>query len=134
MRGLSGGRAGGICRATGPGEILAGDYRKPTSSILKCFGLLYNLHPILTARNNPPPHSHGVFGIQTPEVNLIMGDYYLDGPVFLKSGIHLNGIWSEDDSPYETQFSMHGSGTGADGVINADGVSGAMVSFRTHPC
>ena len=57
-----------------------------------------------------------------------MGDYYLDGPVFLKTGIHLNGRWSEDDSPFETRFRMHGSGTGADGVINADGVSDAFVS------
>eukprot|EP00904_Undaria_pinnatifida_P006174 jgi/Undpi1/2687/HiC_scaffold_14.g06065.m1 len=62
-----------------------------------------------------------------PEVNLEMGDYYLDGPVFLKSGVSLIGDWSEDDSPYETQFHVHGSGTGADGVINADGVSGAYV-------
>ena len=58
-----------------------------------------------------------------------MGDYYLDGPVFLKSGVSLIGDWSEDDSPYETQFHVHGSGTGADGVINADGVSGAYVSL-----
>lgn len=57
-----------------------------------------------------------------------MGDYYLDGPVFLKSGVSLLGVFSEDDSPYETHFNMHGSSTGADGVINADGVSDAVVS------
>lgn len=57
-----------------------------------------------------------------------MGDYYLNGPVFLKTGVSLLGTFSEDDSPYQTQFNMHGSGTGADGVINAIGVSGALVS------
>lgn len=72
------------------------------------------------------------FPSQAPDVNLKMGDYYLDGPVFLKTGIHLNGRWSEDDSPYETQFHMHGSGTGADGVINADGVLGVIVSMYIH--
>ena len=70
-----------------------------------------------------------LFEYQSPEVNLEMGDYYLDGPVFLKSGVSLIGDWSEDDSPYETVFHVHGSGTGADGVINADGVSGAYVSL-----
>lgn len=58
---------------------------------------------------------------------MVMGDYYLDGPVFLKSGVNLLGVWSEDDSPYETAFIMHGSGTGADGVINAHGVSDILV-------
>lgn len=55
-----------------------------------------------------------------------MGDYYLDGPVLLKSGIKLVGIVSED-SPFNTAFFVHGSGTGADGVIIADGVSDALV-------
>lgn len=57
-----------------------------------------------------------------------MGDYYLDGPVYLKSGISLLGVFSED-SPFETALSTHGSGTGADGVIVADGVSGVVVSI-----
>lgn len=57
-----------------------------------------------------------------------MGDYYLDGPVLLKNGISLVGIVSED-SPFNTAFFVHGSGTGADGVIIADGVSGALVSI-----
>ena len=70
--------------------------------------------------------SHRFFSLQTPEVNLKEGDYHLDGPVFLKTGIHLNGISRESD---RTGFNMHGSGTGADGIINADGVSGALVSI-----
>lgn len=65
---------------------------------------------------------------QATTVNLVMGDYYSDGPVFLKTDVNLLGRWSEDDSPYETQFHMHGSSTGADGVINADGVARSVVS------
>ena len=57
------------------------------------------------------------------------GDYYLDGPVFLKSGISLVGE-SGEDAPYYTELNLYGSGTGADGVINADGIEGAMVSFE----
>ena len=60
-------------------------------------------------------------------MNLVSGNYYLDGPVFLKSGIILVGIVG-DDAPFSI-FYVHGSGTGADGVINADGVSGALVSM-----
>lgn len=61
-----------------------------------------------------------------------MGKYYLDGPVFLKSNVSLLGRWSEGASPYETQLEMHGSSTGADGLINADGVSGVVVSTYEH--
>ena len=57
------------------------------------------------------------------------GDYYLDGPVFLKSGISLVGE-SGEGSPYNTELNLHGSGTGADGVINADSIEGAVVSFE----
>ena len=63
-------------------------------------------------------------------MNLVQGDYYLDGPVHLKSGISLLGVVSED-SPYNTALYLHGSGTGADGIINADGVEGVVVS---KPC
>lgn len=59
---------------------------------------------------------------------MVMGDYYLDGPVYLKSGVDLRGVWSEDDSPYETRFYLHGDPTsGPDGIINADGVTGVDV-------
>lgn len=75
----------------------------------------------------PPPSSIIFVKCQAPEVNLVMGDYYLDGPVLLKSGISLVGIVSED-SPFITALSVHGTGTGSDGVIVADGVSGALVS------
>ena len=51
----------------------------------------------------------------------------MDGPVFLKSGINLVGIVS-DDTPGTTVY-VRESGSGADGVINADGVSGALVSM-----
>lgn len=45
-------------------------------------------------------------------MKLEAGDYYLDGPLFLKSGVSLMGDYSEDDAPYTTKFRMHGSGTG----------------------
>eukprot|EP00904_Undaria_pinnatifida_P002876 jgi/Undpi1/1258/HiC_scaffold_109.g14172.m1 len=64
------------------------------------------------------------------EVILVEGDYYLDGPVFLKSGISLVGE-SGEGSPYNTELNLHGSGTGADGVINADSIEGAVVQDIT---
>lgn len=68
-------------------------------------------------------------GPQVGSVNLVMGEYYMDGPIFLKSGVDLLGTWSEDDAPYETEFILHGDATvaGTDGVINADGVTDVQV-------
>ena len=54
----------------------------------------------------------------------------MDGPVFLKSGITLLGERVDGGDSYATYFRMHGSGTGADGIINADGVLGALVSIH----
>lgn len=53
----------------------------------------------------------------------------MDGPIFLKSGVDLLGRWSEDDSPYETEFILHGDAvfTGTDGIINANGVTDVQV-------
>lgn len=62
---------------------------------------------------------------QVVDVILELGDFYLDGPVFLKSGVNLRGDSNSEEG--STEFIMHGSGTGADGVINAIGVSGALV-------
>lgn len=61
-----------------------------------------------------------------------MGKYYIDGPIFLKSGVDLLGSWSEDDYPYETQLILHGDEqvTGTDGIINAHGVTDVEVRRR----
>lgn len=76
--------------------------------------------------------SHDDCPLKTPEVFLMRGDYYIDGPVFLKSGVRLRGRRSEDGDSIDTWFHLHGSGTGADGMITIDGVSGALVSIRAH--
>lgn len=64
---------------------------------------------------------------QETTVKMVMGKYYTDGPIFLKSGVDLIGRWSEDP-PYETRLIMHGSPTGTDGIIVADNISGVVVS------
>ena len=52
--------------------------------------------------------------------------------MFLKSGITLRGKRVDGGDFYATYLRMHGSGTGADGVINADGVLGALVSIHVY--
>ena len=64
-------------------------------------------------------------------MNLITCDFYVDGPVLLKSGIRLVGKRRES-SPSFTDLIVHGSGTSEDGIIVADGVSGALVSTSLY--
>ena len=52
--------------------------------------------------------------------------------MFLKSGITLLGERVDGGDSYATYFRMHGSGTGADGIINADGVLDASVSIHVY--
>lgn len=78
-------------------------------------------------RGTPTPSSSVVLvKFQALEVNLLPGGFYVDGPVFLKSGISLVGLDFETGS---VRLLVHGSGTGADGIIVAEGVSGASVSI-----
>ena len=52
--------------------------------------------------------------------------------MFLKSWITLLGERVDGGDSYATYFRMHGSGTGADGLINADGVLDASVSIHVY--
>lgn len=61
-----------------------------------------------------------------------MGAYYIDGPVFLKSGVDFYGDWRDDDPPFATWLYLHDVATSAsvDGIMNADGVSDVTVRCR----
>lgn len=88
-----------------------------------------------------PPHPICVpflHASKTANVELVQGEYFLDGPVFLKSGVDLLGTFSED-SPFQTEFIIHVDGTpiGVDGVVNADEVTDVLVRTsrgRTQRC
>lgn len=56
----------------------------------------------------------------------------MDGPVFLKDGISLLGERTDDSNTYATFLNVHGNGTGADGIINAYGVSDVFVSTNMY--
>ncbi|CAM9301088.1 unnamed protein product, partial [Laminaria digitata] len=60
---------------------------------------------------------------QSPEVSLTWGNYYLDGPVLLKSGVTVVGEFSDEGSVYWTRLNIQEGATGADGIINTDGVT-----------
>lgn len=78
-------------------------------------------------------HHHHHFS-STPSVvkiNLSNGDYFLDGPIFVKSGVIINGGYS-DDAPNYPFFQFYNGpnseSTGEDAMIVIDGVTGAEVS------
>lgn len=65
-------------------------------------------------------------------VRLQMGAYYIDGPVFLKSGVNFYGDWRDDDPPYATWLYLHDIATSAsvDGIVNGDGVKDVTVRCK----
>eukprot|EP00904_Undaria_pinnatifida_P008259 jgi/Undpi1/4563/HiC_scaffold_18.g07917.m1 len=64
-------------------------------------------------------------------ITLKKGDYFIDGPVFLKSGVTLDGEYS-DDSPNWTTFLLYEDSntvqTGEDAIMVIDGVE--YISFQ----
>lgn len=66
----------------------------------------------------------------TGKVILSMGSYYVDGNIFMKSGVHLEGQFSIDDDPNETTFILEedaGGKTDVDAMIVMDGVTDALI-------
>lgn len=66
------------------------------------------------------------------QITLIEGDYFIDGPIFMKSGVTLDGQW-QDDFPSWTYFVFYegenSASTGEDAVIVMDGVTDAEASI-----
>ncbi|CAM9327321.1 unnamed protein product, partial [Hapterophycus canaliculatus] len=67
-------------------------------------------------------------------VNLFYGEYYVNGPIFLKSGVTLDGYWYDDSEWCELMLYSDGDDvTGEEAMVVIDGVTGASVeslSFR----
>ncbi|CAM9670164.1 unnamed protein product [Ascophyllum nodosum] len=66
----------------------------------------------------------------TGTVTLTMGDYYVDGNIFMKSGVFLNGDYSIDDSPHTTDLILEDDAAGntaIDAIIVVDGVTDAVI-------
>eukprot|EP00904_Undaria_pinnatifida_P008263 jgi/Undpi1/4567/HiC_scaffold_18.g07921.m1 len=65
-------------------------------------------------------------------ITLIEGDYFIDGPIFMKSGVTLDGQW-QDDFPSWTYFVFYegenSAITGEDAVIVMDGVTDAEIEY-----
>lgn len=66
----------------------------------------------------------------SPKINFQRGDYYLDGPIYLKSGVTLGGGFSDDAPrwPFLQLYDDPNSGnTVEDAIIVVDGATGAEV-------
>lgn len=61
-----------------------------------------------------------------------LGDHYVDGPIFIKSGVTLSGSWI-DESPTFSFLYVYGDSssinTGEDGIIVIDGAIDAEVNI-----
>lgn len=80
-----------------------------------------------------PIHNHHGSSQNLPvaQISLTNGDYFLDGPIFIKSGVTLSGSYS-DDVPTFPFFRLHDgpntASTTEDAVIVIDGATDAEVS------
>lgn len=67
------------------------------------------------------------------QIDFTNGDYFLDGPIFIKSGVTLNGGYT-DDSPNYPFFRLYDgpntASTTEDAVIVIDGTADAEVSSQ----
>lgn len=73
----------------------------------------------------PPPR---IPCAQNTPVRLIPGTYFVDGPVLLKDGIDLKGMFFLDDGELTRMESYGGGSLGYEAIITADGVTGGEVS------
>ncbi|CAM9500688.1 unnamed protein product [Scytosiphon promiscuus] len=61
-------------------------------------------------------------------INLQYGEYYVDGPIFVKSGVTLDGHWYDDSEWCELVLYGDDDGvTGEEAIIVLDGVTGARL-------
>ncbi|CAM9987865.1 unnamed protein product, partial [Hapterophycus canaliculatus] len=66
----------------------------------------------------------------TGTVNLPMGEYRVDGNIFMKSGVVLNGRYSIDDSPYTTNIQLEEGAAGKTDIaamVVMDGIADAEI-------
>jgi len=70
------------------------------------------------------------------QVNVERGDFFIDGPLFLKSGVSFSGTWS-DDSPGFTFFNLYqgenNGKTSEDAVFVVDGGRGRGTAGVDYP-
>ncbi|CAN0365496.1 unnamed protein product, partial [Ectocarpus fasciculatus] len=67
----------------------------------------------------------------TGEVNMPMGEWFVDGNIFMKSGVSLNARFSIDDSPYTTDIILEDGAAGKTdtaAMIVMDGISDARLT------
>ncbi|CAM9933566.1 unnamed protein product [Pylaiella littoralis] len=63
-------------------------------------------------------------------VDLAFGAYYVDGNIFMKSGVHLEGFYTDDDSPYTTDIQLEEGAAGKtdiDAILVMDDIQDALV-------
>eukprot|EP00903_Cladosiphon_okamuranus_P018639 g17154.t1 len=66
----------------------------------------------------------------TGEVQMNFGEWFVDGPIVMKSGVFLNARYSIDDSPYVTDIFVEEGAAGitdVDAVVVMDGISDARI-------
>ncbi|CAM9648998.1 unnamed protein product [Ascophyllum nodosum] len=66
----------------------------------------------------------------TGTVTLPLGDFLVDGNIYIKSGVSLEGRFSDDDSPFSTNIQLDDSAAGntaVDAIIVIDGIADAKV-------
>lgn len=64
---------------------------------------------------------------------MILGDYFLDGPIYMKSGVTLDGTWIDESPTFSFLYlyeSENFSNTAENGVIVIDGVTDAEVRYK----
>lgn len=84
----------------------------------------------LSHYHRPLPNFTAHLTLRPHKINFRQGDYYLDGPIFLKSGVTLGGGFSDDSPrwPYLRRYDGPNTGnTAEDAIIVADGATGAEV-------
>lgn len=61
---------------------------------------------------------------------MILGDFFIDGPIYMKSGVTLDGSWIDEAPVFSFLWLYEGSNFGnvaEDAVIVVDGVTDAEV-------
>ncbi len=96
--------------------------RPPTP---RCRSALKSKPHLLLPTPAPFPRARGL------QLNVQKGDFFVDGPLFLKSGVSFSGTWS-DDSPNYTKFKLYpgenNGNTTEDAIFVVDGGRGGVVS------
>lgn len=69
---------------------------------------------------------------ETRQIKLHFGDYYIDGPIFLKSGVFIDGDWKDEYPTFCWLVLYDGDSntvTGEDAMVVVDGVTGGEVCW-----